>query len=351
MRAPYMRGAHVRSVYLGGGTPSLLSPELLDQVLRTLQDELCFELNDVSEVAIEVAPDTATAEYLKQLRSIGITRVNLGLQTSSAKELRSIGRKYELKANELAVDSALNADFDNVRVDLIYGLPGQSDEDWLTSLKWVANRRPQTVCAYPLTVRQGTRYGLLHHKADPRQQYFRYDLADRELKEAGYQQETHVRWVLPGLGGYKQKQYHWACENLIGFGAGARSYLWKADIRNGYSLRPRKAALLQYERLLRDGCDPVADGFVMNADERMRKTAILGLIDLDGKSFHAMHGISFRDAFAEEIRALEKSLLIERHRDDHYVLTNRGVRHRDVIVQMFISDKVKNLVSSYNYGD
>ena len=351
MRAPFLRNSCIRSVYLGGGTPSLLSSDQLDRVLRTLQLELKFELNDIPEVAIEVAPDTANSEYLKQLHSIGITRINLGLQTSSEIELRSIGRRYRILTNELAVDSALNAGFGNVCVDLIYGLPGQRDEDWLASLEWVSDRRPETICAYPLTVRTGTRYGALHHDVDSRQQYRRYDLADRKLQKVGYQRETHVRWVLPGRGGYKQKQYHWACENLVGFGAGARSYLWDADLRNGYSLRPRKAALRQYERRVHDGDDPVVDGFVMNDDERMRKAAILGLIDLDGKAFQATHGIAFHEAFAEEWTTLEELLLAERRGSDHYVLTDQGVRHRDVIVQMFFSNRVMDIVSGYRYDD
>jgi oxygen-independent coproporphyrinogen-3 oxidase len=350
MRAPFLRNSQIRSVYFGGGTPSLFSSELLDRVLQALQRELDFKLDQVPEVAIEVAPDTANTGYLKELRSIGITRINLGLQASSAKELRSIGRKYEISTNEFAVESALATGFQNVCVDLIYGLPDQSDEDWLRSLRWVRNRGPQTVCAYPLTVRQGTRYGALQHEPDPRQQYRRYDMAARELSQAGYHQETHVRWVLPGIGGYKQKQYHWACENLLGFGAGARSYLWEADIRNGYSLHPRKAALIQYESRIRSGCDPVLDGFVMNADERMRKAAILGLIDLDDEDFDATHGLPFHQAFPEEYEALKSSLLIEHRDDNRYVLTDRGVRHRDVIVQVFFSDKVKVATDSYDYG-
>lgn len=348
MRAPLLAGSVVRSVYFGGGTPSLLSAELLERVLLALQKKLGFRLSDIDEVAIEVAPDTATTKHLAGLRSIGLNRVNLGLQTTSATELHSIGRRYEVPMNERAVEAALGTGFDNVCVDLIYGLPGQDDDAWLASLNWVADRRPETVCAYPLTVRAGTRYGMTGHEVDPRRQYLRYDTADRILRENGYLQETHVRWVLPGRGGYKQKQYHWACENLIGFGAGARSYLWGADLRNGYSLRPRKAALRQYEQRIREGLDPVVDGFVMDDDERMRKMAILGLADLDGDLFHEVHGQRFDDVFASELATLTGLRLVE-NRGNGFALTEKGIRHRDVIVQMFFSGRVLGLVRDYDY--
>lgn len=349
MRAPLLGGSVVRSVYFGGGTPSLLSAKLLDRVLLALQEKLSFRLGDIDEVAIEVAPDTATPAHLADLRSIGMTRVNLGLQTTSASELHSIGRRYEVPMNERAVDAALTTGFDNVCVDLIYGLPNQDDDAWLASLNWVADRKPETVCAYPLTVRAGTRYGTAGHQVDPRNQYMRYDMADSVLRENGYQQETHVRWVLPGRGGYKQKQYHWACENLIGFGAGARSYLWGADLRNGYSLRPRKAALRQYEQRIRNGIDPVVDGLLMDDDERMRKMAILGLADLDGDMFHETHGREFHEVFAAELATLTGLRLVENRGSRGYALTGKGIRHRDVIVQMFFSDRVLGLVRDYDY--
>ena len=338
LRAPSLSGAIVRSVYLGGGTPSLFGSDLLQAVLDTLEGCLDFDLSNVPEVAIEVAPDTASQAYLRQLREIGITRINLGLQTSSESELRSIGRRYDIATNEAAIEAALDAGFDNLCVDLIYGLPGQTEEDWMTSLHWVIARRPETICAYPLTLRAGTRYGMHESQIDPQRQYHRYDLADFELQGSGYERETHVRWVIPGRGGYKQKQYHWACENVIGFGAGARSYLWHADLRNGYSLKPRKSALRQYEYRLQDGIDPVIDGFLMNHYERVRKAAILGLIDLDDTLYQEKYGSSFRKLFTSEVETLEELDLIEHSDPNNYRLTDRGVRHRDVIVQMFFSE-------------
>jgi oxygen-independent coproporphyrinogen-3 oxidase len=351
MRAPVLEGREIRSVYLGGGTPSLLSARLLDRVLSTLQQKLGFELGAVPEVAIEVSPDTASREYLTQLRSIGITRVNLGMQTSLANGLRSIGRRYEINTNEEAIEGALQAGFRNVCIDLIYGLPGQSEDDWSKTVHWAVCRRPETICAYPLTVRSGTRYGLARHETKAEDQYRRYDIADHMLRAAGYHRETHVRWVLPGRGGYKQKQYHWACENVIGFGAGARSYLWGADLRNGYSLRPRKAALRSYEHRVNSGEDPATDGFVMTDDERQRKAAVLGLIELDGRAYHAAHGTNLHDLFPDELALLEGMHLIERRDAASYRLTDKGVRHRDVIVQIFFSDRVARRVSEYQYGD
>lgn len=152
----------------------------------------------------------------------------------------------------------------------------------------------------------------------------------------------------PPGGGYLQKSNHWAGENLIGFGAGARSYVQEADVRNGYSLRPRRAALVEYARRIADGIDPVTDGFVMDQEERMRKSAILGLMHLDRRNFATTHGYDPRDIFPQEFRVLEaEGLLADRGNVLH--LTEAGVRHRDVIVQLFFSQRVSHLVAEYDY--
>ncbi len=199
------------------------------------------------EVAIEVAPDNATPEGLAAFRDAGFTRINLGVQTSAADELRLVGRRYASGTIADALKNALDAEFGNVCVDLIYGLPGQSFDTWRSSVDFVVDYRPETVCAYALTLRSGTGFDRRgFRRVDDEDQFRKYDYANGTLLDAGYEQQTHVRWALPGRGGYLQKEYHWACEPLLGFGAGARSYLWAIDTRNGYSLRRRGAALDDY---------------------------------------------------------------------------------------------------------
>lgn len=347
LRAQALGKIDVRTLYFGGGTPSMVQPALLNRVLVALERYLDFRLSDVSEVAIEVSPDTATLENLAALHEIGFNRINVGVQGTASHEISSIGRRYSPDTNLEALRAAMGVGFSNVCVDLIYGLPSQSDSDWLSSLQFVAASRPETICAYPLTIRAGTRFGRAMDESDPVNQYRLYDLAHATLSEFGYTQETHVRWSLPG-GGYLQKSNHWAGENLIGLGAGARSYVREADVRNGYSLRPRRAALVEYARRIADAIDPVTDGFVMDPEERMRKSVILGLMHLNTRNFARTHGHDPRDIFPQEFSVLEAEGLLA-HRGDVLRLTEAGVRHRDVIVQLFFSQRVSRLVAEYEY--
>lgn len=350
MRSLALPSIEVRTVYFGGGTPSLFDPMLLAKVLACLETSFSFRLKSVREVAIEVSPESATPDMLRELTSAGFNRINLGVQTTNANTLASIGRRHSPKANLIAVEDALQTDLTNVCVDLIYGLPTQNEATWIESLDSVIECRPHTICAYPLTVRQGTLYGRVGHSPDPVLQYRLYDIANARLTAAGYEQETHVRWSLPGQGGYLQKEYHWAGENLIGFGAGARSYLRSADVRNGYSIHPRKRALDVYACHIAEGQEPAIDGMLMNSDERRRKAVVLGLMNLDRSAFRDRYEIDALNAFPQEFQILEDRGLIE-CTEDAIRLTPVGTRHRDVIVQLFMSQQVTELVQGYDYHE
>src|SRR6476469_785140 len=207
--AKYTSQRTVDTVYLGGGTPSLLPPQDLDRVVTTIHRLWSFDRTAVPEIALEVAPDTVDLKRLCELRSIGINRINLGLQTTSDRGLHAIGRRHGYEPARRSIDAALNAGFLNVCVDLIYGLPGQSLQDWDSSLEDVLEFCPQTVCAYPLTLRPNTGFARHNLVLDGGEQYAKYDLALQLLTSRGYVQETHVRYSLPG-GGYRQKRNHWA---------------------------------------------------------------------------------------------------------------------------------------------
>lgn len=351
MFAADLLGKRVHTVYIGGGTPSLLEPSLLSELLTRITERLRFSLDEVPEVAIEVAPDNATAEQLAAIRAAGFTRINLGVQSASTDELAMIGRAYASDTVSGGLEAAMAAGFSNVCVDLIYGLRGQSFDAWRRSVRTVIARYPQTICAYPLTLRIGTGFDRRGYRTvDDVDQYRKYDHVNATLRNAGYEQQTHVRWALPGEGGYLQKQYHWACEPVIGFGAGARSYLWALDTRNGYSLRRRRSALNDYLVRVENGESPMTDGFLMDHDERMRKAIILGLNHLDRGRFQAMYGTDPMDAFGKEIGGLITTGLVAEDASRLW-LTELGVRHRDVAVQPLISRRVHELVREFTYAE
>ena len=310
-----------------------------------------IEIDLVPEIALEVSPSSLTTESAAGFRVAGINRINLGVQTWDSGELAGVGRAHGTEIHERAIVDALSAGFSNVCVDLIYGLPGQSDESWQASLDHVVRLRPHTICCYALTLRPSTGYAARGYlETDPSSQYRRYDVADATLTAAGYVQETHVRWVLPGLGGYVQKANHWAGQDVVGFGAGARSYLHGIDLRNGYSVRSRTRTLREYEQRVLGGGTTFTDGFVLDSDERLRKAIILGLGNLDLASLQAEYGVDVRQKFSREFDALASTDLVQIV-NDGVSLTRLGQRHRDVAVQLFFSQRVRANIAQHRYAE
>lgn len=350
----YSGDIHARpidTVYIGGGTPSLLSPALLGKLLRTMSQIVDFELSDVPEVALEVSPESVTRSSTDGFIDAGINRINLGIQTFDERELSGIGRKHSVSLQTEALTMAMDAGFANVCVDLIYGLPSQTSESWRQNLEQVIPLRPETICCYPLTLRPSTGYAASgYNEIEDAGQFEKYDMANELLASAGYTQETHVRWVLPGLGGYRQKTNHWSGQDIVGFGAGARSYLRDVDLRNGYSVRHRRRALREYYKSVELRGHGLTDGILMSEDERSRKAIILGLGQLNKHAFHSRFGYYPAEKYSLEIQTiLDAGLAVED--DESIALTTLGHRHRDVIVQMFFSEDVRQRVSEHTYDD
>ena len=349
---PHIKGKRINTIYLGGGTPSLINAELFADFLGFLQKELDFDVNTVSEVAMEMSPDTAIPEYLSQLRACGINRVNIGVQAVDDSELFCIGRKYDKNLIFESLRAVMDAGFKNVCVDLIYGLENQSIESWQNSVKEIVGYEPPTICAYPLTLRSNTGFSRKGYTAiDGKEQYEKYCFARDYLLSHGYIQETHVRYKKKGsCGGYVQKQNHWNQQNILGMGAGARSYLKTVNTRNGYSVINRMGAYRNYMNSIAENSFAITDGYIMTRDEMMLKQIVLGLDGLDLGRFHKDYGIGFPDRFPSEYNHLINEEYIYEN-DGRIFLSDKGNKYRDLIVQMFFSNEVSALISEYTYDE
>lgn len=340
---------HLRTLYLGGGTPSILLPAQIERLLKELVG--MFSLTSAGmppETALEVDPATVDAAKLRGLCAAGINRINLGYQSLVAGEVAQIGRKRHGGLNLL--EDALSAGFENVCVDLIYGLRQQTDKSWADSVSQVAAIGPPTICAYALTLRPFTGYHRHGYRSvDGALLYRRHEIANDLLLSAGYRRETHVRWVKPN-GGYQQKVNHWNLENVLGLGAGARGYLWEIDLRNGYSIRSRTAALDVYMERIRSGLIAAAEGFVMSEGERMRKAAALNIGELDRAWFSNMFGVDPASVFHQEYMVMEKLGACD--------ITSSSIRlaepfykYRDLLSQVFFSSEVAERIRGFDYRE
>jgi oxygen-independent coproporphyrinogen-3 oxidase len=341
----------ITTLYLGGGTPSILSAAQLEQLVTSLLATFSA-IPDVvpPETALEVDPATVDLDKLRDIRAAGINRINLGYQSMVHDEVIQFGRDRPTTAGAELLERALEVGFANVCVDLIYGLEGQTDENWRRSVRQVAAIGPPTVCAYALTLRPFTGYSRRGYSSlDGAMLYRRYDIADEILREAGYRRENHVRWVRDN-GGYLQKVNHWAMRNVLGLGAGARSYLWDIDLRNGYSVRSRERPLRNYVRSIGEGMMPATDGYVMTNDERARKAAVLNLVSLDRAWYRSLIGDDPLARFPAEFDTLSNLGLCVID-PDRVALTDDGVKYRDLIVQALFSPAVRERLDEFDYSE
>lgn len=348
---PYIAGKTINTIYLGGGTPSWIDADLFKDFFGFLEKELFFSINNVSEVAIELSPDTAEREHLKQYLAAGINRVNIGVQAVASNELQNIGRKYDDVLIKKSIETVLSIGFNNVCIDLIYGLQGQTMESWMDSIKYVADCQPPTICPYPLTLRENTGFAYKgYNHIDGAEQYLKYEFARDYLLSRGYEQETHVRYKLKGShGGYIQKENHWKQQNILGLGAGARSYLKLINYRNGYSVINRRKAFDKYLENIGRCSFAITDGYEMDTCEIMRKWLILGLNGLNLADFYMKYKKTPYEIFSDEFKMMRELNLID-ERNGCIFYTSDGLKYRDLIVQMFFSDKVNDIISKFDYA-
>jgi oxygen-independent coproporphyrinogen III oxidase len=187
----------LHSIFFGGGTPSLLNPRQFEAVLKTISDH--FDLLDL-ETTIEANPGTVSLSDLQYLRSLGINRISFGVQSANPSELRMLERAHSYFDVINAVTWARRAGFDNLNLDLIYGLPLQSLNDWSATLKLILGLAPEHLSLYALTLEHGTPFGHWSARGlmplpDPDLAADMYEWAGETLESAGYQQYEISNWA------------------------------------------------------------------------------------------------------------------------------------------------------------
>ena len=220
----------VDTIYLGGGTPSLLDPADLAGMLVTIRG--CFAFGD-GEVTLEADPETITTEKAAAWQAAGINRISLGAQSFHDKELIAAGRMHRREDIFRAVELLRAADFANISLDLIAGLPHQSADGWHESVAESIRLRPEHISIYLLEVDEssrlgkevlagGSRYGAAAIPDDDAMALF-YEHACAELAVGGYEHYEISNWALPGFRSRHNLKY-WRREPYLGFGAGAHSF-------------------------------------------------------------------------------------------------------------------------------
>jgi oxygen-independent coproporphyrinogen-3 oxidase len=221
----------LRTVYLGGGTPSLLRPALLERLLEAVADG--FGLEPDAEVTLEVNPEGVSAELTRTWRSCGINRISLGVQSLDDPTLRWLGRSHDSAQAELAIRAVAKAGFSNLSCDLIYAIPGQSSAAFEQGLRTVLQYHPQHLSCYELTVEKGTslfRQVAAGTSPAPKEDDFleQRRLAVDLLAGAGLQRYEVSNYAIPGHESQHNLNY-WTGQAYLAAGCGAHGFLGAAE--------------------------------------------------------------------------------------------------------------------------
>jgi oxygen-independent coproporphyrinogen-3 oxidase len=373
----YARGRPVPTVFFGGGTPSLLPIEKIGRILSAMRDR--FALDPEAEVTLEANPGTVDLDYLRELLALGVNRLSLGVQSFHDDELANLDRIHSAAEAEEAYRWARDAGFQNINLDLIYGLPEQpfdsalravrahrtppsgehrSDRDrtpstespqsgqdrpmerWQASLERAISLAPDHMSLYALTVEEGTKlaYDIDHGRApepDGDVQASMYEWSRERMAKTGYQQYEISNWARPGKE-CRHNLVYWRNSDWLGLGAGAHSHLGGTRFADVYS--PKRYVQLVQEAAAAgqpDGTDVAAllksmrqVTYVEEPRPELARadTLIMGLRLNEGVSlaeFRRRFGAGAEAAYAETFAELTELGLLERA-NGRIRITNRG---------------------------
>ena len=217
------KGHSVDTIYFGGGTPSYYGEHRLRQLLKTIGH--AFSVHPLAEITLEANPDSVTETSLAHLRKAGFNRISIGMQSDDNNLLQNLNRPHTFEQTQAAVKAARKAKFENLSLDLMYGLPGQTPERWRETLNAAISLAPEHLSCYGLKLEEGT---PLHARRDTLtlpdddMQADMYLETIQILKDAGYEQYEISNFAKPGFASRHNMKY-WKLEEYLGFGPGAHS--------------------------------------------------------------------------------------------------------------------------------
>jgi oxygen-independent coproporphyrinogen-3 oxidase len=303
------------TLYLGGGTPSLLPPKLVARLITTARERYALALD--AEVTLEANPGTVTPETLAGYCEAGVNRLSLGVQSFDDRMLALLGRVHTAAEARNAVGAARVAGFDNIGLDLMHSLPGQSTREWEETLALALELRPDHISAYGLTVEEGTPLCRLWDEGylslpDDETGALMYRMTADVLTAVGYEQYEIANFALPGRRS-RHNQVYWRREPYLGFGAAAHSLLGKPAFGRRWHNSHDPA---DYLRTLATGKLPEEDVVMLTRREAMSETFFLGLRTTDGVDtarFRETFGATVEEVYGPEIEQLLGDGLLERN--------------------------------------
>ncbi len=226
MRKEYLQGEKIKTIYFGGGTPSMLEADEIKRLLDTMYG--LFEVDPAAEITLEANPDDLTMQVINGLKESSVNRLSIGIQSFRDDDLKMMNRAHNASQADYAVKAAQDRGFENITIDLIYSIPGLSMADWKLNLQKAIDLHVQHISAYSLTIESGTVFGNYQKKGKlvAVEQEFSSDqflTMLEKLDEAGFGQYEVSNFSLPGYES-KHNSAYWKGEKYLGIGPSAHSF-------------------------------------------------------------------------------------------------------------------------------
>lgn len=329
----------IETIFLGGGTPSLLSGEQLDRILGTVFD--AYQVADDCEISMEVNPGTVTKEKLKAYKRAGVNRLSIGMQSAVEEELQSLGRIHSSEDAFDTYDLAVKTGFNNINIDLMSAIPGQTIESWKESLKRILDLEPAPahVSAYSLIIEEGTPFfentPTLPDEDTEREMY---KITNDILSEAGYLRYEISNYAKPGFA-CRHNCTYWERGSYAGFGIGAASLVEQVRFSNTRNLKDYLGKYLKNATVaIKENRQE------LSVEEQMEEFMFLGLRMMRGVSagkFSDLFGRTIDQVYPGIVEKYCRQGLLQKIPEQgsgeaRIALTERGIDVSNVIMADFL---------------
>ena len=322
-------GRSVSSIFIGGGTPSVLDERLLGDILREIRNR--FKMEEDAEITIEVNPGTANIGKLQAYRELGINRLSIGLQSPEDRELKILGRIHNYGQFLETYQEARTVGFDNINIDLMSAIPDQTYEGWVKNLRTVAELEPEHISAYSLIVEEGTPFAARKlNLPDEDTEYNMYEATAQILKEYGFEQYEISNYARKGRK-CRHNVGYWTRQDYLGFGLGASSLYGKERFANTADMKKYLENSKNPEKIREK--EPS-----LTREDEMAEFMFLGLRMTKGISkadFQRCFGCTIESVYGEVLEKYESmELLLEK--DGRIFLSREGIHVSNSIMAEFL---------------
>lgn len=329
----YLEGDTIHSVYFGGGTPSQLSVEHIRNILNTIT--LHHPIAADCEITIELNPDDVTPAYVAELHDSPINRISLGIQTFCDATLQFIHRRHTAQEAINAVRLFQSSGYDNISIDLMFGFPGETIDDWRNDISQALQLDIQHLSAYSLMYEEGTRlYEMLtsHHiqEIDEERSRDMYRILMEQMQKAGFEHYEISNFAKPNYYSRHNSSY-WNNTHYLGVGAGAHSY-------NGNSRQSNVCNLQQYINGINKQ-QPIIDLEVLPKDQQFNEMVMTRLRTSKGLQLEAVKQQFGSDYYTHLVQAATPyyNIGLLKNTDGNLILTPKGIyTSNDIIASLFV---------------